>query len=516
MSETSPEHARQEAVFAFLEDSVRFPHVERIDTHAASVFLQGDRVLKVKRAIKIPFLDYSTLERRRLACEAEIRVNKPFAPEIYRRVIPITQTDDGTLALDGTGTAIEFAVEMTRFDHHRTLDHLARREVLGIELATSVADAIAASHAQAPEVAVAPWIQSISAIISGYVDAFRAIPAFPPGDIDDLEDASRKALARLLPLLNERGRHGHVRRCHGDLHLANIVLIADRPVLFDAIEFDETIASIDVFYDLAFPLMDLLHYGQGPAANQILNRYLAVQSTEQADGLAALPLFMSMRAAVRAEVLLARAGQASSKQANTLDAAKAYFELARRLIRPAPPVLIAVGGLSGTGKSVLARDLAPSVRPEPGAIVLRSDVIRKQLFGVAEIDRLPPEAYKADTHGRVYSSLIEQAKRILSHGHSAILDAVFADERERSAAETAARASHVNFTGLFLVADLATRRNRVGNRATDASDATPEVAERQEHYELGKMTWKRVDASDTAASTLERCLARLLRPGEAA
>jgi aminoglycoside phosphotransferase family enzyme/predicted kinase len=503
MSETSPEPAHQEAAFAFLGDPARFPHVERIDTHAAAVFLQGDRVLKVKRAIRIPFLDYSTLARRRLACEAEIRVNKPFAPEIYRRVVAITRDDDGTLSLGGTGTAIEYVVEMTRFDHHRTLDHLAQREALSNELVTRIADTIATSHARALEVATAPWVQSISAIIAGYVGAFRANSALPSTDIDDLEAASRKTLDRLLPLLDERGRRGDVRRCHGDLHLANIVMIGTTPVLFDAIEFD------DIFYDLAFPLMDLLHYDQRSAANQLLNRYLAREGTDRADGLAALPLFMSMRAAVRSEVLLARAGQDDSKQTRTLEAANAYFELARRLIHPKPPVLTAVGGLSGTGKSVLARDLAHSVGPEPGAIVLRSDVIRKQLFGVAETERLPAEAYEVGTHDQVYSSLIEQAKRILSHGHAVILDAVFADERERSAAEAAARASHVNFTGLFLVADLATRRSRVGNRAADASDATPEVAEHQERYELGRMTWNSIDAGDTAATTLKRCLARL-------
>jgi predicted kinase len=286
-------------------------------------------------------------------------------------------------------------------------------------------------------------------------------------------------------------------------------MIGTNPVLFDAIEFDETIASTDIFYDLAFPLMDLLRYGQSAAANQLLNRYLALEGPGQADGLAALPLFMSMRAAVRAEVLLARAGQADSGQTKTLETAKVYFDLARRLIRPTAAALIAVGGLSGTGKSVLARDLAPSVGPAPGAIVLRSDVIRKRLFGVAETERLPREAYEPGTHDRVYSSLIGQAKCILSQRHSVILDAVFADERERSAAETAARASRVNFTGLFLVADVETRRSRVDNRAADASDATPEVAERQDRYELGRMTWNSIDAGDTAAMTLKRCLARL-------
>src|SRR5262249_37016320 len=161
----------------------------------------------------------------------------------------------------------------------------------------------------------------------------------------------------------------------------NIVLIEDKPVLFDAIEFDEAIASTDVFYDLAFPLMDLVHYQQQAAANGLLNRYLAVAPDHQFDAVGALPLFMSMRAAIRAHVLLMR--QATGKASNIANP-RAYFDLARDLIHPPAPLLVAVGGLSGTGKSVLARALAPFVAPHPGAVVLRSDVLRKQIFGTKE------------------------------------------------------------------------------------------------------------------------------------
>ncbi len=192
-----------------------------------------------------------------------------------------------------------------------------------------------------------------------------------------------------------------MRRCHGDLHLANIVLIDRKPVLFDAIEFDPVIASTDVLYDLAFPLMDFIRYGRQAAANALLNGYLALTGSENLDALAALPLFMSLRSAIRAHVLLARLDRNAGDNSDTLQSARAYFELARLTIAPPAPMLVAIGGLSGTGKSVLARALAPSLLPQPGAVVLRSDVLRKQLFKVDETrpaarKRLPAGNYRAD------------------------------------------------------------------------------------------------------------------------
>ena len=226
-----------------------------------------------------------------------------------------------------------------------------------------------------------------------------------------------------------------MRRCHGDLHLANVVLIEAKPVLFDAIEFDPLIASVDVLYDLAFPMMDFLHYGRRAAANGLLNRYLGTTSDDHIDALAALPLFMSLRAAIRAKVLLARLGRtADAKAAAVKEQARRYFDLAQRLIHPSPPVLVAVGGLSGTGKSVLARALAPDIMPEPGAVVLRTDVLRKQLFEIREQDRLPESAYEPAVTRQVYEMVAQRAEWIFAQGHSVIADAVFA--RHRNAPES--------------------------------------------------------------------------------
>jgi uncharacterized protein len=498
----------QERVFAFLADPARHGEVHRIDTHAASVFLADGRALKIKRAVRFPYLDYSTLAKRKAACEDELKVNRPFAPQIYRRVVPITEDADGSLNIDGNGTPVEYAVEMTRFDERQTLDHLAEAAPPDPDLVSAIADAIATSHVAAAPAAAEPWIGSILPIVADDSEAFRASGCLPAGEIDRLDRASRAAFSAVRDQLGRRGGRGLVRRCHGDLHLGNIVLIEGKPVLFDAIEFDPLIASVDVFYDLAFPMMDFLRYGRPAAANGLLNGYLDATSTDHIDALAALPLFMSLRAAIRAKVLLARLGWTTyDKAAAVKQRARGYFELAQHLIHPPPPMLVAVGGLSGTGKSVLARALAPDIMPEPGAVVLRTDVLRKQLFKVCEEDRLPESAYEPEVTRQVYEMVAQRAEQTLIHGHSVIVDAVFARASERAGIQDVAATLNIRFVGLFLVADLAIRLRRVGARKNDASDATAAVAQFQEGYDLGAIDWTMVDAAGTPEQTLQRCQA---------
>ncbi|WGR73716.1 MULTISPECIES: bifunctional aminoglycoside phosphotransferase/ATP-binding protein [unclassified Bradyrhizobium] len=497
--------ATQERIFAALSDPATHPGAMRIDTHAASVFLEGTRALKIKRAVLFPFLDYSTLERRKAACEEEIRINRPLAPQIYQRVVALTEGPDGTVEVGGRGKPIEYAVEMFRFDESRTLDHLAKAGPLDADLASAIADAIARSHAIATPADGNAWVSSIPALIEGNTAGLRNGNHLAAAEIEQLGRASDEAFDRIRVLLGERGRQGFVRRCHGDLHLANIVLIEQQPVLFDAVEFDAALATVDVLYDLAFTLMDLLRHDQPLAANAVLNQYLATTPLEHLDALRALPLFMSIRAAIRAQVALARLNRPHSDRPGILDDASRYFGLAQALINPPAPRLIAVGGLSGTGKSVLARALAPAVTPEPGAVVLRSDVIRKRLFGVKDADRLPPSTYQPDVTARVYETLAQHARRVLKQGHSAIVDAVFARESERDEVAALARECNVPLAGLFLVADLATRQARIGSRQRDASDATQEVAALQEHYNIGHVGWACIDASGTPEQTLQRC-----------
>ena len=499
----------QNAVFAFLSDPATHggEKVTRIDTHGAVVFLAGDRVLKVKRAVRFPFLDYSTLAKRKAACEAELEVNRPFAPPIYRRVAPITKDDTGRFSLDGDGEPVEWALEMQRFDENATLDRLADDGKIDAKLADELGRVIASAHRATPIADADTWIAALGDYVEQNDEAFGEWPTlFPADKAETFTDASRRSLKELQPLLRRRGEMGLIRRGHGDLHLGNIALIDDKPVLFDAIEFDPVVASGDVLYDLAFLLMDLVERDLRPQANIVLNRYLAeTRRDEDLDALAALPFFMAIRAAIRAKVTAAKLSHADEANTPAIESsAEAYFVLATKLIAPPRPMLMAVGGLSGTGKSVLSRALAAYILPEPGAVVLRSDVMRKRLFDAAETDKLPKDAYTPQVSETIYNMLNEQAQRVLAAGHSAIIDAVFAKPEERELAAELANAAKVPFHGFFLTADLETRIKRVGGRINDASDADANVVRTQADYDLGTMNWTQIDASSTPDDTLAR------------
>jgi hypothetical protein len=505
----------QQDVFAFVGDPATYGGlpVKRIDTHVASVFLAGDRALKIKREVRFPFLDFSTLAKRQAACEAEIEANRPFAPALYHGVVPITCEADGRLAIGGKGEPVEWAVDMVRFDETQTLDQIADRSGIDVGLADQLARTIAAAHARAPVVEDAPWIEALAAYIGQNETAFAASEAlYRPAEREALTRASFAALRKVRPLLITRGRAGLVRRGHGDLHLGNIALIDGRPVPFDAVEFDPLIAAGDVLYDLAFLLMDLDERDLTLAANVVLNRYLTEsRRLEDYDGLAALPLFLSVRAAIRAKVIAARPIPPDGDGRAIADAARKYFALACSAIEPPPPLVIAIGGLSGTGKSILARMLAPHIGPLPGAVILRSDTKRKAIFGVAETATLPIEAYTTEVTDYIYTSLFWEVQRPIEAGHSAVVDAVFARAEQRWAISEAARACRVQFVGLFLTAGLETRVDRVQERMHDASDADERIARRQENYDLGVMDWTLIDASGKPEETLARVLDHLQR-----
>jgi aminoglycoside phosphotransferase family enzyme/predicted kinase len=481
--------------------------VTRIDTHAAAVFLAGDRAIKIKRAVKFPFLDFSTLDKRKAACEAELVVNRPYAPAIYRGVVAITRSSEG-LAVGGDGEAVEWAVDMRRFDETQTLDHLAGRGEIDARLADALGRAVAKAHDAAP--VGEGFVDAIEEVIAQNEAELRVSPGlFPTAKVIVLSAATRTAFKKARALLEARERGGFVRRCHGDLHLGNIVMLDGQPTLFDAIEFDPKIATGDVLYDLAFLLMDLIERKLDAPANIVLNRYLTeTRRDDNLDALAALPLFLSVRAAIRAKVTAARATH-SDDRAAAERSARDYFALAQNLIAPPVARFIAVGGLSGTGKSLLARGLAPDLLPAPGAVVIRSDIERKALFGAKETETLPKEAYARDVTARLYDVLANKARRVVAAGHSAIVDAVYANPDERKAiAQAAGKAA---FRGLFLTADLATRVERVGSRTGDASDADADVARAQEQYDLGALDWATVGASGTPDETLHRARAALAR-----
>ncbi len=330
-----------------------------------------------------------------------------------------------------------------------------------------------------------------------------------PEPIGALNEATRAELERRRELLERRRDEGRVRHCHGDLHLGNIVLWDGRPVLFDCLEFDPALASIDTFYDLAFLLMDLAHRGLRPLAQRLLSGYL--DATWDDAGVALLALFQSCRAAIRAKVqgLAAERENGAEAREREVAAAREYLDLALRFLAPEPPRLVAIGGVSGTGKSTLARRLGPALGAAPGAVLLRSDVIRKRLCGVAPTERLGEEAYTEPVSDRVYAALGSRAATLLAAGQAVIVDAVFLDPRSRARIERVALDRGMPFQGLWLKAPAEVLAERVQARRGDASDATLAVMRRQLDVDPGPLTWAALTSDadpDTVAARAKAAL----------
>ena len=303
------------------------------------------------------------------------------------------------------------------------------------------------------------------------------------------------------PRLDLRLAQGFVRQCHGDLHLRNIVLLDSTPTLFDAVEFNDAIACIDVFYDLAFLLMDLWRRHLPAHANLVLNEY--VRHTDDCDGLALLPLFLSCRAAVRAKTnaTAARLTTHPLSARGLEDGARGYLNLACAFLEPAPASLVAVGGVSGSGKSTAAARIAPLVGRAPGALHVRTDIIRKQLVGVEPLTRLHDGAYSPDVSAKVYAQMRRVTAEALAAGHAVVCDGVFATREERDALADVAAAAHVPFVPLWLEASEPTLVQRVQARRADASDATDEVVRAQLAQRADAPEWPHVNAEGDADQT---------------
>jgi uncharacterized protein len=486
--------------------------VKRVDTAGAVVFLAGTEVYKIKRAVAFPFMDLSTLERRRRACEAEIAVNRDNAPGVYLEALPMVRAREA-LAIGGAGEPVEWAVHMRRFDETATLDRIADRGEISDAVIDRLALAIRRSHARAPLRDAARAAQAIETYIGQNDAAFAERPdLFPPAKARRLAQDSRLAFAVARPVLLSRGAAGFVRRCHGDLHLRNIVLIDGEPTLFDAVEFSDEVGSGDVLYDLAFLLMDLEERGLRGAANRLFNHYLAPEPPEALAGLAALPLFLSLRSAIRAKVEAVAADRLEGGgRDEALALARRYFDSAAGFLAYIPPRLVAVGGLSGVGKSALAAALAPRLGRAPGALMLRSDVERKAMFAIEETAHLPGSAYAPAVTRDVYERLGGKARRALRAGHAAVLDATFSTAGERKTAARVAAEVGVAFDGLFLEASLEMRLARVGSRGADASDADAAVARSQRAEPLGERGWSPLDAGGALSETVALALGRLER-----
>jgi hypothetical protein len=462
--------------------------VDVIETHISWVLLAGNYAYKIKKPVKLAFVDFSDLAARRAFCEDELRLNRRLAPQVYLEVATITGTPDAP-RIGGDGPALEYAVCMRRFDQNDMFSELARRDALEPGLIDALATRIADFHARAEVVTSDSTLGAPEAVLQPALDNFceMAEHAGPERatQLDALEDWTRAAYARLEPLLAARQRDGFVRDCHGDLHLGNIARINGEAVPFDCLEFSTELRSIDVINEVAFLVMDLMDRGRAELGFRFLDRYL--QITGDYPGIRLLRFYIVYRALVRAKIHDLRARQAadqddSDEAARLQSAADHYLALARDTAEGARPALLLMHGFSASGKSSVAAGLVERL----GAIRLRSDVERKRLFGLdaREDSQAEPGAgiYDHNAGARTYAHLAERARELLAAGYPTVIDAAFLDRAQRQPMQALAADLGVPLRIVNCSAPADTLRARLQARAAkgrDPSDATQAVLERQ-------------------------------------
>lgn len=475
--------------------------VELVETHGAWVLLAGGFAYKIKKPVRFPFMDFSSLELRRAACETEVRVNRRFqhldrpATQLYLGVLPIV----GTPADPRWGEAaagqpvIEYAVQMRRFDEAARLDHLCQRGALTAEHMAGLARRMAVFQARAAVAGKDQRWGHPAAAMRWPRDNFATLRQAlkDPADaaqVRELSDWTEQRFNAIEPLLSRRRQKGRVREGHGDLHLANLVLIEDEVLPFDAIEFNDELRWIDVANDMAFAWMDLLNHGRPGLANVLLSAWLDASGDVSAPTV--WTFFASYRAGVRAKVAAIRLGQlggaGASPQADaSLAEVRRYLALAQGIAHPPAPRLIITHGLSGSGKTFASTQWL-AAETTGRAIRLRSDVERKRLHGLSALapsgSGLNTGLYSPQAHGDTYASLLDRARVLLADGWTVLVDAAFLRAAERANFAALAQGAGVPFHILACEAPLDVLRQRISERqarGADASEATVAVLEQQ-------------------------------------
>ena len=478
------------------------PDATCLETHISWVLLAGPQAVKFKKPLNLGFLDFGTLAQRRAACEEELRINQRTAPALYQAVValvgPATAPRLVPLAhLHPTDTVLEYGVQMQRFGAGQLLAEQLAAGTLQVQHLDMLAGRVAALHASAaPAPPGSPW--GTAALVRQQAqDSFTALAALPLPAADQqtlqaLADWTQCEGERLQPLMAARHAAGQVRECHGDLHLGNLVLLADGPQLFDAIEFSAALRFIDPIADVAFLCMDLEAQGRADLGWHFLNAWL--EHTGDHAGLALLPWYLVYRALVRAMVAGLRWGQSASngagsegQGADSLRELQRYLALAERLRQPRPRWLWLAHGVSGAGKSHHSMPLVAA----RGVVRLRADVERKRLFGLAptasstragEANAVAGGIYSADAHAHTQAALLARARQVLQAGFAVLVDATFGARAQRAQFIALAQALQVPCRILSFSAPEAVLRERVQRRLQqggDASEATLEVLQSQ-------------------------------------
>ena len=456
--------------------------VELIETHISWVVLTDGFVYKIKKPLVLDFLDFGDLERRKFYCEEEIRLNQPWAPDIYLDVVPIS-LDNGQLRFDGDGIPIEYAVRMRRFDQEMRLDAQLESGNLSVADMKELGRNIAARHAAAEVVDESQRDKFVATTKSLIWDNFTALDGFiDDSDLTLLREWTERELRTLEALLWQRFDDGYVRDCHGDLHLANLVRLPDGITTFDCIEFSTDLRHIDVACDIAFLIMDLVARRRHDLAAHFLNRYL--ECTGDYGSMRVLSLYFVYRCLVRAKIAAIRSQERELELERAPDRAEIdhYCGMALRQIAQRVPKLVVMSGMSGSGKTWVSGKLMAAMP----ATRIRSDLERKRMFGLGETEHsgsaVESGLYSKDASHRVYTYLCETARSILNAGHSVILDAAFLHESDRAMAIAMAEDCGVPYVLLSVTAPTEVLRQRVQTRtrmAADASEADLEILEHQ-------------------------------------
>jgi aminoglycoside phosphotransferase family enzyme/predicted kinase len=482
MTGSSPDLPRQRQLVAALHSAERYPHAARgirmKETHISWVLLAGRYAYKIKKALNLGFLDFSTLEARRFYCAEELRLNRRLAPRLYLDVMAIGGSPESPVL--GGEPAIEYAVRMRRFAQSLLMDSmLTRGRVMPAHI-----DQLAATVAQfhiglpptppdspycAPDAPQTPVRQNFA----------QLLPLLSTADdlamLESVRQASAREFEAHAPLFRQRAMHGCVRECHGDLHLGNIVLLDDTPTPFDGIEFNASLRWIDVINEAAFLVMDLLQRGQPQLAWRFLNAYL--EATGDYAGVGVLRFYLSYRAVVRAKVAAIRAGQPDVPQKEVKQAwatCRSHLALAHDCLLRRRPALIITHGLPGCGKTTFAQIMLERL----GAIRIRSDVERKRLFNLASLAdshaQTGLDIYSEKATHRTYERLHELARDLLAAGFPVIVDAAFLRHAEREYFRALAKDMAVPFVIASLEVDTAILVQRLAlrhSRGNDASEA---------------------------------------------
>ncbi|BAN69737.1 bifunctional aminoglycoside phosphotransferase/ATP-binding protein [endosymbiont of unidentified scaly snail isolate Monju] len=442
------------------------PGARLIETHISWVILHDRYAWKLKKPLDLGFLDFSRLDQRRLFCEEEIRLNRRLAPDIYLGVVPITGTPESP-RFGGEGPILEWAVQMRAFDADATLDRA--HEIAPAQI-DAIADCLAHFHRDIPKAPPESDYGTPAAVrapVEGNFAALRRLDP-PPSSralLDVLEPRLQRLGERLEPHFSARREAGHIRECHGDLHLGNIAWMNEAPLIFDAIEFDPGLRFIDPVNELAFLAMDLHHRGQSALAWRLLDRWLT--HTGDHAGLAAWSYYLAYRAMVRAKIAAIRARQADDDFTPTRD----LLALADALSRPGRPALVLMHGVSGSGKTHLSQALLEDL----GTVRLRSDVERKRLFGLGAQDdsrRNGTDIYTPEASRRTLATLLQKTEALLDAGLRVIVDATFLARSWREPFEQLAEARGLPWCIVSPQVPETLLRERVSARHHQGEDAS--------------------------------------------